>query len=334
MQCIKAHGVNMGIKEQIKSVLREAEIYRTQGLFNEAMVKFKHASELIEKNVKPENGRQLIDGISKKIELLKQTIAKYNDPEKPPEMPVEIQNLIKAKFSFSTDKESAALDGAIALTKFGQFERAIKEFKELLKMDSFRLVAAKNIIRCYFASSSPEEAVSQYKEWLTSDLFAPGQLEKIRIFLENLLKEKGIESRLPAAKEEKAVIKEEVALPKGPETAKPAIKPVVIIPETGQEEEEFLDVSSVGIVLETEGKKQPEIILDVSFQSGNVVSLIVPPREKLLIENLKAGVRLGNVQFYSPIAILNGSGVVSAFSRIGSGPKMGNYSLDLKMFTD
>jgi tetratricopeptide (TPR) repeat protein len=325
----------MGIKEQIKSVLREAEIYRTQGLFNEAMVKFKYASELIEKNVKPENGRHLVDGITKKIELLKQTISKYNDPEKPPEMPVEIQNLIKEKFSFSTDKESAALDGAIALTKFGQFERAIKEFKELLKMESFRLVAAKNILRCYFASSSSAEgAVSQYKEWLTLGLFTPGQLEKIRFFLENLLKEKGIESKLPAAKEEKAVIKEEVAVKKAPDKAMPATKPLIEIPESGKEEEEFLDVSSVGIILETGGKMSPEIILDVSFQSGNMVSLIVPVREKLSIENMKAGLKLNNVQFYSPIAILNGSGVVSAFTRIGSGPKMGNYSLDLKMFTN
>ena len=330
----------MGIKEQIKSVLREAEIYRTQGLFNEAMVKFKYASELIEKNVKPENGRHLVDGITKKVELLKQTISKYNDPEKPPEMPVEIQNLIREKFSFSTDKESAALDGAIALTKFGQFERAIKEFKELLKMESFRLVAAKNILRCYFASSAAasssaaEGAVSQYKEWLTLGLFTPGQLEKIRFFLENLLKEKGIESKIPAAKEEKTAIKEEVAAKKAPDKVMPAIKPLIEIPESGKEEEEFLDVNSVGIILETEGKKHPEIILDVSFQSGNMVSLLVPVREKLLIANMKAGLKINDVQFYSPIAILNGSGVVSSFSRIGSGPKMGSYSLDLKMFTN
>ncbi|MDP3283526.1 MAG: hypothetical protein Q8M56_03785, partial [Desulfobacterales bacterium] len=259
--------------------------------------------------------------------------------EKPPEMPVEIQNLIREKFSFSTDKESAALDGAIALTKFGQFERAINEFKELLKMESFRLVAAKNILRCYFASaaassSAAEGAVSQYKEWLTLGLFTPGQLEKIRVFLENLLKEKGIESKLPAAKEEKAVVKEEVPAKKAPEKAKPAIKPLIKMPEADKEEEEFLDVSSVGIIMETEGKKHPEIILDVSFQSGNMVSLLVPVREKLLIANLKAGLKLNDVQFYSPIAILSGSGVVSAFSRIGSGPKMGSYSLDLKMFTN
>jgi hypothetical protein len=251
-------------------------------------------------------------------------------------MPVEIQNLIKAKFSFSTDKESAALDGAIALTKFGQFERAIKEFKELLKMESFRLVAAKNILRCYFASStySVDGAVSQYKEWLALDLFTPGQLEKIKVFLENLLKEKGVEIKLPDVKEEKAVVKEEVTAKSAPAKAMPATKPFIETPGSGKEEDDFLDVSSVGIVLEAGGKKHSEITLDVSFQSGNMVCLIVPFREKLLIESMKAGLRLNNVQFYSPIAILNGSGVVAAFTKIGSGPKMGNYSLDLKMFTN
>ena len=197
----------MSIKEQIKSILQEAEIYRTQGLLNEAMIKYKIAAELVEKNIKQENRQSLIDGITKKIELLKETILKYNDPEKTPKMPVEIQNLIKDKFSFSADKESAVLEGAIALSKFGQYERAITEFSELLKNDSLRLVAAKNILRCHFANSSVDGALSQYEQWLKSGLFQEGQIEKIRFFLENLLKDKGIERKIPIADvpKEKAV---------------------------------------------------------------------------------------------------------------------------------
>ncbi len=178
----------MSIKEQIKSILQEAEIYRTQGLLNEAMIKYKIAAELIEKNVKIESGQALVDGITKKIELLKETISKYNDPDKTPKMPVEIQNLIKDKFSFSDDKESAVLEGAIALSKFGQFERAITEFSELLKNDSLRLVAAKNILRCYFATSSVDGALSQYEQWLKSGIFHAGQIEKIRLFLRESVK--------------------------------------------------------------------------------------------------------------------------------------------------
>lgn len=317
----------MSIKEQIKSILQEAEIYRTQGLLNEAMIKYKNAAELVEKNIKQENRQSLVDGITKKIELLKKTILKYNDPEKPPEMPVEIQNLIKDKFAFSADKESAGLEGAIALSKFGQFERAITEFSELLKNDSLRLVAAKNILRCFFATSSVDGALSQYEQWLKSGIFHEGQIKKIRFFLENLLKDKGIERELPLADipEVKAV----------PEKAIFEKKSMADIPEQEEveEEDEFLDINSVGITITDGPQKGKEVVLDVTFQSGKSVSLIVPGREKILIEKFKVGLKLDNVQFYSPIAMLNGSGVISAFTKISSGPKMGSYSLDLKIST-
>ncbi|MBU1713237.1 MAG: hypothetical protein KKD47_09045 [Proteobacteria bacterium] len=323
----------MSIKEQIKSILQEAEIYRTQGLLNEAMIKYKIAAELIEKNVKIESGQALVDGITKKIELLKETISKYNDPDKTPKMPVEIQNLIKDKFSFSDDKESAVLEGAIALSKFGQFERAITEFSELLKNDSLRLVAAKNIIRCYFATSSVDGALSQYEQWLKSGIFHAGQIEKIRLFLENLLKDKGIERRLPLADITADISKEKV-VPEETTFEKPVSESMVDIPEQEEmEEDEFLDINSVGIAITTGSQRRQEVVLDVAFQSGKSVSLIVPGREKILIEKFKVGLKLDDVQFYSPIAILNGSGVISAFTKISSGPKMGSYSLDLKIFT-
>lgn len=324
---ISSRGIVMSIKEQIKSILQEAEIYRTQGLLNEAMIKYKNAAELVEKNIKQENRQSLVDGITKKIELLKKTILKYNDPEKPPEMPVEIQNLIKDKFAFSADKESAGLEGAIALSKFGQFERAITEFSELLKNDSLRLVAAKNILRCFFATSSVDGALSQYEQWLKSGIFHEGQIKKIRFFLENLLKDKGIERKLPLADipEVKAV----------PEKAIFEKKSMADIPEQEEveEDDEFLDINSVGITITDGPQKGKEVVLDVTFQSGKSVSLIVPGREKILIEKFKVGLKLDNVQFYSPIAMLNGSGVISAFTKISSGPKMGSYSLDLKIST-
>jgi tetratricopeptide (TPR) repeat protein len=318
----------MGIKEQIKSMLQEAEIYRSQGLLNEAMVKYKNAAEFIEKNVKKESRHTLLDGITKKIETLKGTISKYNDPENPPKMPVEIQNLIKDKFAFSTDKESAVLEGAIALSKFGQYERAIAEFSELLNNDSLRLVASKNILRCHFAISSADGAVSQYEQWLRSGIFNEGEIEKIRFFLENMLKDKGVEIKLPVQEvSAKKAVSEKAA---GQSVAEK--QPLTAVPQQEEaEEDEFLDINSVGITIPDGPQMGKEVTLDVAFQSGKSVSLIVPGREKILIEKLKVGLKLDNVQFYSPIAILNGSGIISAITKISSGPKMGSYSLDLKI---
>ncbi|MBU1053785.1 MAG: hypothetical protein KKC46_08135 [Proteobacteria bacterium] len=270
----------------------------------------------------------MLEGINNTMESLKQIISKYNDL-KIPELSDDTQNLIKEKFAFSNDKESATLEGAIILTKFGQFERAIKEFNELLKTDSLRLVAAKNILRCYFASSGADNALSQYREWLKLGIFSSGQEEKIKFFLENLLKEKGIENKILAEEVKENVDVQNIITEKADEQ-KHSTKPLLDIPELNDDEEEFLDINSVGITLD----KGPEILLDVAFQSENVVSLIVSGREKLFIDKFKTGLKLNNIQFYSPIAILNGSGVILAFSKIDSGPKKGNYSLDLKMFTD
>ena len=64
-----------------------------------------------------------------------------------PALSPNAQELIKKLFSFSDkkDKDEAALEGAIALAKFGQFESALAEFSELIKKDSIRVIAAKNI---------------------------------------------------------------------------------------------------------------------------------------------------------------------------------------------
>ncbi|MBU3947015.1 MAG: hypothetical protein KJ826_02175 [Proteobacteria bacterium] len=309
-------------------------MYRTQGLLNEAMLTYKNVMELINKSIQPENSRQLLEGINNKIELLKKTISKYNDSDKIPELSVDTQNLIKEKFAFSTDKESSILEGAIILTKFGQFERAIKEFNELLKIEPLRLVAAKNILRCYFASSGADDAVSKYKEWIELGIFSTGQEEKIKFFLDNLLKEKGPKKKLPAEEVNENGNKNNSVEKKALDEKKLSDELLLDIPKTDDNEEEFLDISSVGITLGEDQKKGLEVILDVAFQSGDMVSLIVPGREKALIDIFKIGLKFNAINFYSPIAILNGSGVILTFSKIDSGPKAGNYSLDLKMFTD
>ena len=68
---------------------------------------------------------------------------------------------------------------------------------------------------------------------------------------------------------------------------------------------------------------------EVTFQSGNTISVIIPADEKQLLEAFKPGLRLPSMQCYSLIAVFNGSGVVSGKSEITSGPKKGNYTMDI-----
>jgi hypothetical protein len=72
---------------------------------------------------------------------------------------------------------------------------------------------------------------------------------------------------------------------------------------------------------------------DVNFQSGSMLSLIISKKDQDLIDDFKAGTKLKDVQFYSPIAIFNGSGVVSSKTQIKSGPKQGDFCLDIRIMS-
>ena len=300
----------MDTKKQIEAIFMEAELYKSHGLFVEAKEKYKLMEKLIQKNDRIANRQYLLDTILKKISAVEIEINKRKKPTPMPEVSTKVQDLIKDLFSFSNgdDKDAAKLDGAIALTKFGQFERALIEFNELINKDSLRVVAAKNIVRCHVALSSLDKAVTKYQQWLSSDIFSSGQLEQVRIFLQGILDRKGMDQTLPAAT--------------GPTDA-------TQVDETS--EEESLEICSIGITLDDELNKGTLVELDVHFQRGNMISLILSDKNKELAKNLEIGVRLKDIQFYSPIAVFKGSGIVSGKAQIKIGPKQGDYRLDIKI---
>jgi len=98
-------------------------------------------------------------------------------------------------------------------------------------------------------------------------------------------------------------------------------------------EEDYLDISAIKITLDVGPQKGRSLEFDVNFQSGNTLSLIISSRDKSLIENLDVGSKLNNVQFFSPIAIFEGTGIIAEKAQIGTGPKRGDYSLDIKILS-
>ncbi len=295
---------------KIKSLLQQAEVYRDQGLLQEAMEKYTTASELILKNNKIKNRQNLIHVISKKMGALENDFKKKNKPVSR-KMPKKTQELIKSKkfFSKKMGKDEAALEGALNLAKFGQYKRALKELKNLISVDSIRVNAAKNIIRCHMAISAPDDAIDQYNKWISNNLFRNDQLEKVRFFLKSSLIKKGIKKTLPELKK--------------------ALKPEHT--DFEEEEEEVPDISSIVIIIDKGPQKGKEIELDVSFQTGNIVNVIMPGRDHERIKNLNIGFKINDIQFFSPIAIFKGSGIVSNMTHINSGPKKGDCSLDIKV---
>ena len=112
--------------------------------------------------------------------------------------------------------------------------------------------------------------------------------------------------------------------------AEPAVNQNIAV-EDELLEDEYLDINAIKITFEKGPQKGKSIDLDVNFQSGNILSLIISSKDKSVIDNLEVGLKLKHVEFFSPIAIFEGTGVVAEKTMIGIGPKRGDYSLDIKI---
>lgn len=302
----------MDISLQIKSLLSQAELYRSQGLFSEAKDKYDAASAMINKIDRLKNKESLLKAISAKIQALEKKTEKVETGPASPELSEKGQNLIKNLFG---DND---LQKAVALAKFGQFERAIVELEALLKDDGYRVDAGKNIIRCKMAIGSVDEAVDQYHQWLSGDLFTSSQLESIRSYLQPILDRKGIDTSL--------------TLPEGGgDEAEAAAESGGIEFSMPEAEEDILDITSIGITFTSGSHKGKMVEFDVNFQSGAMLSLIISKNDLGLIEDLNNGDRLDDVQFYSPIAMFKGTAVVANKTQINTGPKRGDFCLDVKV---
>ncbi len=306
------------MSKQIKKLLKQADLYKSQGLLSEARKNYQQIKNIIKKNERLPNKEKLLSGIDKKLASLEKDFNKFHSAPLKPGQSEHVNELIKKLFSFTEDKDTddehaASLEGAIALAKFGQFEGAILEFNKLINVDSTRVSAAKNIIRCHLAIDTVDDAIEEFNQWVDGDQFTPEQLENVRVFFEDTLDKKGIKKDLSSGT---SVHKE----------AEPAFD--------GKDEiddEEFLDISAVAITFDSGPKKGEQVELDVSFQSGNTISLIVSNKDESIIENLPVEAKLDDLHFYSPIAIFRGAGVVSAKTQIKSGPKKGDFSLDIRI---
>lgn len=317
----------MDIGAKIKTLLKEAELYRGQGLLNESQSSYQGAAKLIKSLDKLKNKEKLLKGIAAKLKSLHTEIEKVEAAPDNPEIGEESQDLIKRLFSYAKtgDADAVALEEAITLTKFGQYEKAIEDFTALLEKESVRLAAAKNIIRCHIASQNIDGGIAQFQAWLEGDTLSRDQLKKLRSFFQSVIDKKGLDVSIPDAA---APAAEE----RGPELELDLeLETPPAEPEEEDAEEEILDINSVGIAFEAGPKKGEVIELDVSFQTGNVISVLLNARDKELIDSLNPGDKLNDMQFYSPIAIFQGTGVVNAKTAIKVGPRKGDFSVDIKV---
>lgn len=302
----------MSLKETIKTLFREIEVYRSHSLFEEAKGKCRKLAALIERNDRIRNRQELLDMVAKKIRSLDKESRKIEAAAAAAQMTSREQELVKKLFSFSEEKDedSAAWEGATALLVFGQFQKALSEFQKLIGRDSLRVDAAKSVLRCHIGLSSLEEAVRQYHQWLASGQFPGREIENIRSFLQDILEKKGIKQTLPKPAENREAAEE-----------KPA-------------EDEFIDIMSIQLPGQYKQRDGQDVILDVAYQKGNLISVIIPKEDRAMVDNFKNGLRIDDVQFFSPAVVFRSPCRVSAVNPIMSGPQKEGHALVMQVLNE
>jgi tetratricopeptide (TPR) repeat protein len=303
----------MDLASKIKGILKQAEIYSTQGLFVEARDNYRSVIELLQTQPRVKDKEKLIHGLEAKVEAMEGRIRKVEGAAPPPVLSPEIQALIKRLFSFSQseDPDHIALDEAVALTKFGQYASAMDEFEILLNRPQVRLSAAKNILRCHLAAQNIPAATDQYRRWLDDPRFDPELQAKLHGFLQALLEQKG----------------EGADLPDPPNLLQSEMMPTLQI----EAPDDVLDINAVRIQIPEGPSKGLYVDYDVSFQSGNVISILIPEVDTEVLKVLQLGEIISNVELTAAVAIFKGSAKVMAKNRIKIGPRSGYFNVDLKI---
>ena len=91
----------MGDVDRIKSLVKEADFYRSQGLLEQAKFKYGEALELVKKNKALQKQDSIINSIKKRIKSVEATLDEIDEASDTPELPEDLQNLISNLFSFS-----------------------------------------------------------------------------------------------------------------------------------------------------------------------------------------------------------------------------------------
>ncbi|MBW1919988.1 MAG: hypothetical protein JRI81_07140 [Deltaproteobacteria bacterium] len=297
----------MSDRDYLVSLVKEADLYKEQGLLVESKGKYAEALQFLRKSEVFRGEERVEKVVRKRIKLVEQELEKLKQDQRLPQLPKGQKELIKELFRFSEARETSAIEGAVALAHFGQYEEAIEEFRTLLKKGTLPIIAAKNIIRCYMSLSLPGAAIAEFEDWVSSGLMSSKDLEYLREFLKDSLKNKGITLRIPELNHDVC------------ET----------VPFTKEEDEDLIQISAIRIEMDEGPLRGHCLDLDVNFQVGNILKVIVSSQTEEVLEAFRLGTRFSNIQFYSNITVFRGSGVVSRKLKIEKGERKGDYSIDI-----
>jgi tetratricopeptide (TPR) repeat protein len=296
----------MSPNEQVKTWLKEGEVYHAQGLYAQAKEKYLDIQKIMETHEALSKDTKLAATVHTKTKDLDNLLKDIEQDSEVPGLSEEVQDLISDLFSSSSNKDIAAVDGAVALVKFGQYERALAEFQKLLNRGVLPMTVAKNMLRCHLFLASPEKAVHQYNRWFSQNLFSDEEIKHLGDFLRDLLTRENTDGSIIQMMHMSSKSDDQVRMV-----------------------EDIFEISAVRIKFGKGLLKDKKIDLDVAYQSGNNLSFIIKASNKKLAKAFKPGVRMPSIQCYSPISVFNTRGFITDKKMIGYGPKCGDYLLDM-----
>ena len=298
----------MSLRERARAVFKEGEVYQQQGLFEQAKKKYLQILETAKKDEQLVGDEAFIATVQEKLSMVENTLNSIDEENQMPTLSEDVQDLITDLFASSKNKDIAAIDGAVALVKFGQYERALIEFKKLLNKGVFPMMVAKNVLRCHLTLASAKEAIDQFNRWFSQNMFSRTELKHLQDFLEGMITKEGTTTGLPQIME--VTLEED---------------------ENVESAEDIFEISNVRIQFERGPFKGQKIDLSVAYQAGNNLSFIVNADDKRLVRLFRPGIRMPRIQCYSPISLFNTQGIISDKRMIGYGPKCGDYLFDMKI---
>lgn len=148
--------VNENQKTGIDTKIKEAEAYRSQGLFSESLEIYEGIlSEA------PDLDPDIRKNIFEKIDLIKTEIEALQ--QKDPEISAQDLSLLREAWS-PEETVNEILSSASALKELGLYKEAMEEYKKLFNQDYPKAKIIPDLAECLFATHSPSRVIDQIKK--------------------------------------------------------------------------------------------------------------------------------------------------------------------------
>jgi hypothetical protein len=297
----------MSDQAYIKSLVREAEIYRSQGLLTESRDRYQRLLGFIAEHRRLRHHRRLRDKVVHRLRNLEQNIALVGQASGTPERPEELRILIGGLFSSQGRRNTHANRDVGAKAGCAQRSRDLNDFRKLIDEGILPLMAARKIISHHLALSSPDAAIAEFETWVSNCALPKNDLKSLRRFLRAALEKQGIRADLPRM---------------GDGEEQGESRPT-------EEEDENFEISKASIQMERGPRKGEIVDFEVKLQRENRIGVVVPRGRKDLLEGLDIGIRLTEIQFYSPMAVFKGSGTVTGRQGMEKGLREGGWIAEI-----